>query len=593
MAGFLYSFFTLKKLNMKKVLLTLRLKSLTVLGAGLLMAATTYAQYCIPTYSTGTGEGDFIGYVGLGDISNTTEGAASPFYTDFTAMSTDLETGGIYTITLGSGSYGSSNDLYAWIDYNADMDFYDAGEFLGTVQDLGAYATGSFSFTVPMDAAIGTTRLRVREIWAGLAVPDNCATYSYGETEDYSVNIALGGGGGETPTAHYIYSNVFGIEPWGSTNNTTSMNLAFGPEGTGWERNYFETVDVGSVFSAENCFVFLEGSDFMADEMEAFLTANMATIEGWVAAGGNLLLNSAPNEGDGMSFGFGGTSLVYSYYTSDATAVDAGHPIFNGPFTPAGTYFTGTSFGHARVTGTGLTDVMVDAFAASNVVVAEKAWGDGMVMFGGMTTANWHSPVPNADNLRANMFSYLSCEAPVVCDTPTGLFVDGVTGTTANLYWDAVDGAVGYNVTVRNDDDNSLVARFQSLTNSATVTGLTPGVNYGFRVKTVCIPYSLTSAISDKYYFSTPGKLGSVSGISVFPNPSNGFFTLNLNGYESNEFNLSVYNSIGEVVYQSDISVTSNSLTYELNLDNLAPGMYHMTLVNGENHLSYPVMIQK
>ena len=48
---------------------------------------------------------------------------------------------------------------------------------------------------------------------------------------------------------------------------------------------------------------------FFAAELETFLTANITLIENWVASGGKLLLNAAPNEGDGMSFGFDGTTF--------------------------------------------------------------------------------------------------------------------------------------------------------------------------------------------------------------------------------------------------------------------------------------------
>ena len=65
-------------------------------------AFSAYAQYCTPTYTTGTVEGDYCGYVGLGAISNTTGGAASPFYSDYTGMNADLTAGTMYTITLGS-----------------------------------------------------------------------------------------------------------------------------------------------------------------------------------------------------------------------------------------------------------------------------------------------------------------------------------------------------------------------------------------------------------------------------------------------------------------------------------------------------------
>ena len=36
----------------------------------LLASATAFGQYCTPTYTTGTVEGDYCGYVGLGTIDN-------------------------------------------------------------------------------------------------------------------------------------------------------------------------------------------------------------------------------------------------------------------------------------------------------------------------------------------------------------------------------------------------------------------------------------------------------------------------------------------------------------------------------------------
>ncbi|MEZ5013626.1 MAG: hypothetical protein R2794_04980 [Chitinophagales bacterium] len=104
-----------------------------------LFSSGAFAQYCTPTYTTGTVEGDYCGYVGLGDIDNATGGAPAPFYTDFTDLSTDITIGSTYTITLGSGTYTSNNDLAAWIDYNHDGDFDDPGELVATVLDLRSH----------------------------------------------------------------------------------------------------------------------------------------------------------------------------------------------------------------------------------------------------------------------------------------------------------------------------------------------------------------------------------------------------------------------------------------------------------------------
>ncbi len=553
-------------------------------------AYSAYAQYCTPTYTSGTGFGDYCSYVGLGAIANTTGASPSPYYTDYTGMNADLTAGSTYTVTVGSGTYTSNNDFAIWIDYNQDNDFSDPGELVGTVVDLGALVTGSTSFTVPLTASAGPTRLRVREIWAMPTVPDACANYSYGETEDYTATIA-GGGPGPTVGNYYIYSNVPGGEPWFTTTNTTAMTSAFGAEGTGWTRSFFETVDVATAFGPDNCFVFIDGSDSHAIECETFLSANMAAIEAWVSAGGKLLLNSAPNEGDGMSFGFGGTSLVYDGGAGSVQAFDAGHPIFSGPFTPVGTAWTGSNFSHARITGTGIATV-INETGSSDVTLGEKIWGSGIVMFGGMTTNNFHSPSTEAANLRANILVYLSC-LEGLCPSPTDLMADAITGTSADLSWDASDNSGGYHLSVYTLDE-VLVLKKKVLGGSTSwsVGGLTPGTDYAFHVRSICTVLGTKSPISYNYYFSTPARLGDeITNVSLYPNPSNGQFTLSLNGYENNAVELNIYNSTGQVVYSSSIDVTTADHTEMINLGTVAPGMYQISLSGNSNTTNYSIVI--
>ncbi len=197
--------------------------------------------------------------------------------------------------------------------------------------------------------------------------------------------------------------------PWSQTTNEAALNTVFGAGN--WQDLRYESAVPATVFSAANSLVFMEGSDTNANEMEAFFAANQALIESWVNTGGRLLINAAPNEGDGMSYGFGGSSLTYSagtprYSTSaQAAAGQAAHMIFNGPFSPAGTAFTGNFFAHGIVGCTGCT-VLIDG-SAPGAVLAEKSWGGGLVLFGSMTTTNWHQPAANATNLRRNILSYL------------------------------------------------------------------------------------------------------------------------------------------------------------------------------------------
>jgi gliding motility-associated-like protein len=224
--------------------------------------------------------------------------------------------------------------------------------------------------------------------------------------------LPLGGTGDK-----YYIKSIIG-NPWGNTSNQDAMDVAFGP-GL-WTEENFESVDVASVFSASTGFVFIDGSDGQASELNTFLIANLPAIEDWVFAGGRLLLNSAPNEGGAIDFGFDGSTMVYvgGGLSNDVVGVDPAHPAFLGPELPTSTAMSGTWYTHSEITGVGFTPILVDAFDASIVGLCEKPWGAGHVMMGGMTTYNYHSPAPQAGNWRSNIMVYLYNMGGVVeCST--------------------------------------------------------------------------------------------------------------------------------------------------------------------------------
>ncbi len=195
-------------------------------------------------------------------------------------------------------------------------------------------------------------------------------------------------------------------DPWGSSSNTDAMNLAFG---TGqWTLDFFETLDPEAVFSSSTSFVFIDGSDNGASELNTFLIDNLEIIENWVDAGGSLLLNSAPNEGGDMDFGFDGSTLIYADASGSVDVADMAHPAYVGPNSPTAATMTGSSYSHAHITGSGFTSVLVNSTDATNIVLCEKVWGNGNVMMGGMTTSNYHTPLLEANNYRANLMVHMS-----------------------------------------------------------------------------------------------------------------------------------------------------------------------------------------
>jgi hypothetical protein len=150
---------------------------------------STGSGYCTPAYIYGTGDGDYVGRVSIGSLNNITAGAGSPYYTYYSNVAVPLlQQNSSQTLIVSPGTWATSNVIAAWIDFNQNGVF-ESNEKIGEVPIGGAYpTTDSINFTVPRCAPAGFTRMRVREVYAGSSI-DPCLTYSYGETEDYNVEI--------------------------------------------------------------------------------------------------------------------------------------------------------------------------------------------------------------------------------------------------------------------------------------------------------------------------------------------------------------------------------------------------------------------
>ncbi|AHJ99600.1 M4 family metallopeptidase [Hymenobacter swuensis] len=161
-------------------------------GVGAAYGGTTTPPPTTVTYCASKGTSvayEWIDYVKLGTIARTS--AADAGYYNGTATSTSIAAGSSQTISFSAGfastAYTEYWDIY--IDYNQDGDFTDAGETVVTGSSASA-ATLTGTFTVPTTAKTGATRLRV--VLSDASATTSCNSYSYGETEDYTVNITGG-----------------------------------------------------------------------------------------------------------------------------------------------------------------------------------------------------------------------------------------------------------------------------------------------------------------------------------------------------------------------------------------------------------------
>ncbi|WP_051167065.1 M4 family metallopeptidase [Hymenobacter norwichensis] len=185
-------------------------------GGGTTTPPPTTVAYCT---SKGTNVSyEWIDLVSLGGINRTSSKDAG--YYDGTALNANVTAGTSQTINFSAGFTSTAYTEYwkIFIDYNQDGDFSDASETVVSGSSSSA-ATLSSTFTVPATAKTGKTRMRV--LMSDNAATTSCGSYSYGETEDYSITISGGAAVAETGSANG--GNM------GLLTQTTTQNLELYP----------------------------------------------------------------------------------------------------------------------------------------------------------------------------------------------------------------------------------------------------------------------------------------------------------------------------------------------------------------------------
>ena len=162
---------------------------------------------CAPSMNCGVGDG--LQLFQLLDINNP---SGCEGYGDFTDLVTDVAQGDTYDVTMTTG-YGNQY-VRIWIDMNDDftysMDEMVMNDYVIAEGSAGGTYTETTQLTIPADAPLGMHSMRVKTNWNAGVPDDACELTTYGETEDYMVNIVTSLGIGETALTNsefVIYSS--------------------------------------------------------------------------------------------------------------------------------------------------------------------------------------------------------------------------------------------------------------------------------------------------------------------------------------------------------------------------------------------------
>ncbi|PZU78300.1 MAG: hypothetical protein DI529_17950, partial [Chryseobacterium sp.] len=159
--------------------------------------ANPAAPYCGPLAFTFTVEPiTLVNFAGINNTTSasTTGGTSHEF---FLGQIGNVTQGGTHTITLKGNTGGNYTNYFAvFIDWNQDGDFADSGETysVGTIVNSTGTDTKqlTFNITVPVGATIGNTRMRVKKQFGTTSpLTDPCAGASFGQAEDYTLNVGI------------------------------------------------------------------------------------------------------------------------------------------------------------------------------------------------------------------------------------------------------------------------------------------------------------------------------------------------------------------------------------------------------------------
>lgn len=197
------------------------------------------AQYCAASANSTSFEN--VKNVTYAGINNTTSSHSG--YNDFTAQVANVTHGDTNQISVEIKADGGDY-LYAFIDWNQNDILDDVGEVYTLASSTSSDGPHTLDITVPAGASIGNTRMRVKLGWQQSS-PIPCGSFSYGEIEDYTVNVEAAGGGGGGDIAECAADTPITFDP--PYNVSSEINLTgTGVIGSGNGDYHFDDVTLNA-----------------------------------------------------------------------------------------------------------------------------------------------------------------------------------------------------------------------------------------------------------------------------------------------------------------------------------------------------------
>jgi hypothetical protein len=546
----------------------------------------------VPEYCEASGGCDeYISRVQFGTIDNS---SSCDGYHDYTAISSEVDMGSSYPITVTVGTPYSSDALAAYVDWNYDGDFTDAGESFPLTW-ASPNATGNIM--VPEGITPRNLTMRIRLTYNSTPAP--CGTTTYGEVEDYTLTVLPGITQGGTlnatnsmvcigsSTGTITLSNNSGTVTdwekrlnggaWTSIGNTASTYSETTAEAGTWE--YRVAVDAGAAYSTVVSIVVNPltvsgsvsgGSTVCEGENTGTLTlsGHIGNVQRWQKQlnGGtwsnitnSLITYSEIPSADGTwSYRAVVKSGVCSEADSESTDV-----LVN----PSAVSGTATVDDNTICTGSTVTLTLTSYEGSIQWQVSDNGtdWSDitdattNTYATDALTANTWYRAVVSlgeCNDAVSNSVAISISENPVsgftfVADNQTLTFTN--TSTNATSYsWDFGD---TFSSTQTNPVHTFAAAGNYTVVLTA-INGVCPDNEYE---QTIAVTYVGVDDLN--------------ANVLIQPNPSDGRFFIQSGNYKMTS--LSIYNVSGQKIYET---VPMNT-TVEVDLNQVVPGIYFIEII--------------
>ncbi len=178
------------------------------------------------------------------------------------------------------------------------------------------------------------------------------------------------------------------------------------------------------------------------------------------------------------------------------------------------------------------------------------------------------------------------------------LTINAGLGGVWNLIWTNYEGFnFGSYKIYRSSDSTDMQLLTQIQSNLTSYTDLNPPTgNVYYQIEIIaphqCHPDSLFSKVNTNYNTSRSNTANTATAVNIgiyshqktnvdakiYPNPNTGLFTFEIGDIGNSKINLSILNTLGMEVYNSKFTTSGSSTTKQIDLQNLAKGVYIIRL---------------